>query len=290
MKTILYATDCTKNDVSALKYAYRFSCIMKTELHVIHAYDLPPVNLSVIQSSDHLKKRMQQEQLEIVAKFCKTHLKNEFRENPIKIHVVENSSVEQAILDTCKSLKPHLIVLGMKDEHSHRGFFSSNIANELLDKTDLPILMIPNGLIYQNISTIVYATDFEEEDIKPIKILSKILRPFNALIEVVHVYNTDTTTAKEKMLRFKSMLLEHVSYEEITFKTVASTKIKSGLISVIDNEKANILAMLERKHEIRLDNIFHKDLVKEMEAHVNIPILAFSKSKTKHRKPMLETM
>ena len=284
MKTILYATDCTKNDASTLKYAYRFSYIMKAHLHVLHVYDLPPVHL--IQSSEILKKSMKLEQKDIVTKFCQKHLKNEFRETPVKIHVVENISVENAILHTAKTLKPDLVILGTKDDNSHRGFFSTNIANELLDKIEAPVMMIPNGLIYTNISTIVYATDFEKEDIEPIKQLTEISRPFEALIEVVHIYKTDTTTAKEKMEQFKSMLLEQISYKEITFKTIASTKIKSGLLSVIDNEKANMLGMLERKHALSIENLFRKDLVKEMEATVAIPLIAFSKNSAKQKKEL----
>ncbi|MCL5128281.1 MULTISPECIES: universal stress protein [unclassified Algibacter] len=281
MKTILYATDCTKNDASALKYAYRFSYIMKANLHVMHVYDVPPVSISVIKRSDVLKNNMIQEQKDIVTKYCETHLKNEFRENPIKIHVVENISVENAILDISKKLSPDLVLLGIKDTRSHRTYFSSNIANILLDKIEVPVMMIPNGMVYKSISTIVYATDFEKEDILPIKKLIEIVSPFEALIEVVHIYKTDTTTAKEKMVRFKSILLEQISYKEITFKTMAATKIKSGLVSVLDNEKASMLAMLERKHSLSLDNLFHRDLVREMEEIVTIPILAFNKHNTK---------
>ena len=42
-----------------------------------------------------------------------------------------------------------------------------------------------------------------------------------------------------------------------------------------------MLAMLERKHNWGLNNLFHKDLVKDMEANVEIPILAFNKHSTK---------
>ncbi|MDO7135765.1 universal stress protein [Algibacter lectus] len=287
MKTILYATDCTKNDASALKYAYRFSYIMKADLHVLHVYDFPPIHLSVIQPIEKLQNRMKQEKKDIVKKFCETHLKNEFRETPIKIHAVENTSVEDAIIDTAKKLSPDLVILGMKDDHSHRGFFASNIANELLDRVNFPVMMIPNGIDYTCISTIVYATDFEQQDIIPITKLIEIVRPFEALIEIVHIYHTDTTTARERMEQFKNMLLEQVSYDDMTFKTIASDKIKSGIISVINSENASMLAMLERKHEFRLDNPFRKDLVKEIKTRVDIPVIAFSKRNTKTKEAII---
>ncbi|MFD1614094.1 universal stress protein [Gelatiniphilus marinus] len=277
MKTILYATDCTENDAKALKYAYRFSCIMKAELHVLRVYQFPPINLSTIQSSELVKKRMQQEQKDIVTKYCADHLKNEFRQEPVFIHATEQASIANGILDTAKKLDPDLVILGMKDSHSNRGLFSGNIANAVLDKIETPLLMVPNGIVYNRLSTIVYASDFEQEDLLSIKKLIEIARPFNALIEVVHIHKTDTASAKERMDKFKNMLLKQVSYPEIGFKTIASSKIKQGLVNVLNNEKANMLAMLERNRNVKLTNLFYKDLIKDMGTTVAIPILAFNK-------------
>ncbi|WP_298238434.1 universal stress protein [uncultured Algibacter sp.] len=281
MKTIIYATDCTKNDASSLKYAYRLSFIMNANLHILHVYNFPPIAFSTIQPLDLLKKRMHQEQIELVDSYCKTHLKNEFHQKPVITHVIENNSVSESILRLSKILSPDLIIIGMKDKHSARGYFSGNIANTLLDTIEMPLLIVPNSLVYDTISTIVYATDFEAADILSIQKLIEIAKPFSALIEVIHVYKTDEYPVKEYMKQFKNTLLNEVSYPEIAFKTIASTSIKSGLHSVLNNEKASMLAMLERKHNWSFSNIFHKDLVKDMEVSLKIPLLAFNKHSAK---------
>ncbi|MFD2724655.1 universal stress protein [Hyunsoonleella rubra] len=281
MKTILYATDCTNNDAPSLKYAYRFSSILKADLHVLHVYSFPPIAFSTIQPLNLLKKKMHKERIELVDKYCRTHLNNEFRQKPITTHVVENDSVSESILRLSKVLTPDLIIIGMKDRHSKRGYFSGNIADTLLDTVETPLLIVPNSLIYDTISTIVYATDFEQEDIESIQKLIEIARPFEALIEIVHVYESDKYATLERMERFQNTLLKQVSYPEITFRNIASENIKSGLLSVLNNEKASLLAMLERKHEWSFSNIFHKDLVKDMEMSLKIPLLAYNKNSTK---------
>ena len=283
MKTILYATDCSSNTASTLKYAYRFSSILKAELHILHVYDFPPINLSLIQPLDSLKKRMHEEQIDLVKKYCTKHLKNEFCQKPITFHVVENNSISDCVLRLSKILSPDLIITGMKNSHSTRGYFSGNIANSLLDKIEVPLLIVPNNMTYNVLETIVYATDFEEEDILSIQKLIEIAKPFKALIEIVHVYEMDKYIAQENMENFKNSLLKQISYPEITFKSIVSSKIKSGLLSILNNEKASMLAMLERKHDWGLNNLFHKDLVKDMEATVEIPILAFNKHSAKKK-------
>ena len=282
MKTIIYATDCSTNTSSALRYAYRFSSIMKADFHVLHVYDLPPINLSIIHPKETLKKRVSKEQKDMVAKYCATHLKHEFRQKPITIHAIENDSITDSIFNLSKTLFPDLIILGRKDQHSTRGYFSSNIANNLLDKIDVPLLIVPINVGYNSLNTIVYATAFEQEDIISIKKLVEIAKPFSALIEVIHVYETDDFPVNESMERFKNLLTKQISYPEITFRTIASDKIKSGLMSVLKKENANMLAMLERKNYNIFDSLFHKDLVKELEASVKVPLLAFNKRSTKN--------
>lgn len=281
MKTILYATDCTKKDACSLKYAYRFSSILKAELHILHVYDFPSTYHSTIQPLEPLKKRMHKERIELVEKYCAKHLQNEFYHKTITTHVVENNSISESISRLSKILSPDLIIIGMKDNHSNRGYFSGNIADSLLGKIEVPLLIVPNDMTYKVISTIVYATDFEQEDILSIQKLIEIASPFEALIEIVHVYEMDKYIARENMEKFKNTLLKQVSYPEITFRNIVSSKTKSGLLSVLNNEKASMLAMLERKHNWGLNNLFHKDLVKDMEANVKIPILAFNKHSTK---------
>jgi len=284
MKTILYATDCIPNAASTLKYAYRFSSIMKADLHILHVYNFPPINLSTIQHLESLKKRMHEERIELVKKYCAKHLKNEFHHKSITTHVVENHSISESILRLSKISSPDLIVVGMKDSHSSRGYFSGNIATSLLAKIEVPLLIVPNNMSYNAISTIVYATDFEQEDILSIQKLIEIASPFEALIEIVHVYEMDKYIARENMEKFKNRLLKQVSYPEISFRTIVSSKIKSGLLSVLNNEKASMLAMLEREHKWGLNNLFHKDLVKAMEATVAIPLLVFGKKSTNLKK------
>ncbi|GAB1858488.1 hypothetical protein MHTCC0001_33260 [Flavobacteriaceae bacterium MHTCC 0001] len=278
MKTIIYATDCTINDISSLKYAYRFSCIMNANLHVLHVYNFPPITFSTIQTKKLLKKKMHEEQMELLDTYCKTHLKNEFQLKSFTTHVIENNSVSNSVLRLSKVINPDLIIIGMKDRHSTRGYFSGNIADTLLNVLEIPLLIIPNNMTYDTISTIVYATDFESKDIVFLQKVVEIAKPFSALIEVIHVYTADEYVAKTSMEYFKNTLRKKTSYPEIVFRTIPSKSIKSGLLRVLDNEEANLLAILERKHEWSFSNIFHKDLVKDMEMSLTIPLLAFNKN------------
>lgn len=279
MKTVLYATDCTRNSAPALRYAYRLSSAMDAELHVFHVYELPPVTVATIRPPQQLEERLHQEQKEIVTNYCATHLKNELYLNPIRVQVVESNFVAKSILSTVRTFKPDLVIVGMKDAYTLRGIFSGNIANELLNKIDIPLLVLPNDMYYHGLSTLIYATDFEETDIYALGSLVKIAESYGALIKVVHIPLKNESDADQHMRWFENEVRQRISYPEIVFNVSDAEDVESGLHSHIRKERADMLAMMEREHSSIYDKLFHRDLVRTMEGEVSIPLLAFNQKR-----------
>lgn len=279
MKTVLYATDCTRNSTPALRYAYRLSSAMDAELHVIHVYELPPVTVATIRPPKQLKEKLHQEQREIVTNYCSTHLKNELYLDPVKIQVVESNFVAKSILSAVWTLEPDLVIVGMKDEYTLRGIFSGNIANELLNKMDIPLLVLPNDIYYHGLSTLIYATDFEEADIYALSSLVKIAESYGALIKVVHIPLKTESDSDQYMRWFEREVRQRISYPEIVFSMSEAEDVESGLHSYIRKEHADMLVMMEREHSSIYDKLFHRDLVRTMEGEVSIPLLAFNQKR-----------
>lgn len=275
MKTILYATDCTKKSASVLRYAYRLSSAMKANLNVLHVYDLPPVSTVTIRTREHLAKSFREEQYEMAVSYCDLHLKNELKTVPVKIQVKESNSIANAISRISSNIDADLVVVGMKDSEALRGLFSGNIANHLLDKTNAPLLIVPKNMNYHGLSTLLYATDFEEADVHAIKNLVDIAEPNEALIKIVHIPRRNEDV-EAKMEWFKKKVAQRISYPEIAYSALPAQDVETGLHDYIKSEKADILVMLERKHDSIVDKLFHKDLVRKMEAEISIPLLAFN--------------
>lgn len=279
MKTVLYATDCTRNSAPALRYAYRLSRAMDAKLHVFHVYELPPVTFATIRSTKQLKQRWYQEQRELVANYCSAQLKNELYLDPVKIQVAESNAVARSIQSAALALAADLIIVGMKDQYTLRGIFSGNIANELLDKLDIPLLVVPNDMYYHGLSTLIYATDFEEADIYAIGSLVQIAETYGALIKVVHIPLKNEPDANQRMKWFEDELRQRISYPEIVFGVSEAEDVESGLHSFIRKEHADMLVMMEREHSSIYDRLFHRDLVRTMEGEISIPLLAFNQKR-----------
>ena len=276
MDTILYATDCSKNSISTLNYAMNLSETLKAKLVVFHIFDIPPVRTSNIRPSEQLNKLAIIEHKEILEDYCNKNLNQNLSKNQLTYEVAQNSSISKGIIDRISKANIDLLVIGMKDEHSARGFFSGNIANKLIDKKLCPILIIPPHYNYKKLKKIAYASDFESSDIIAIEKLATIAERYNAEIEVVHIPTMDEYATMQQMEWFKELLKVQVAYKKISFHMVLANSIEQGLRMHIRDENADILGMLERVNKGIFAAIFNKDIVKKMETLVTIPILCFN--------------
>lgn len=279
MKTILYATDNSKKSSLTLRYAYRLSAATNARLHVLNVYDLPPISLATMRSPKFLNEHFEEEHKEMLTQYCDTHLKHELNRKPVRIEVCRNSSVTDGIVKTINRLHPDLVIVGMKDSDSLRGTFTGNIANRLLDTIDIPMLIVPNTSYFHGFSTLLYATDFEESDIQALQNVVDIASPFGALVKVVHIPRKHESDTPWRMAWFKNAVQQRISYPEMVFSIIPATDIESGLSSCLQNERADVLIMLEREHTGLYNRLFHKDLVRIMESEISVPLLVFNQKK-----------
>ena len=278
MKTILYATDCSRHATPALRYASKLSEKLNAKLIVLSVFDLPPVLVSTIRSPKHLAKMAADEHMMVLHNYCSRYLKDRMSTD-IVLDVVESTSISDGILKRCRTLQPDLLILGMKDEHTLRGYFSGNIANAILAECPCPVIIAPNQFRYRKLKTLVYATDSEERDIRAIKKLVKLAAPYEAEILVVHIPTKEEYAGMEQMEWFKELLNQQVDYANIRFHMIFADSVQEGLGVYIQETRADLLAMLQRdSNRTFFGKLLHKDQVKIMETRSKIPIMSFNQS------------
>tara|TARA_R110001583_G_scaffold41751_3_gene132629 strand:- start:7306 stop:8124 length:819 start_codon:yes stop_codon:yes gene_type:complete len=263
MKTIIHATDYSKNAITALKYAYALSTKIGANLWVIHIFDLSMLSADIketylLSRDEHIKQKNTK-----LKEFCTLHLGNEMKHKDIQIEAIENTSVVSGIISKADELFASLIVTGIKGESAVKEFLIGSTTKKLIKKAPCPILAIPENAVLNEINTIVYPTDFEDEDISAIFRLTEIAKTFDATIKIVHISPKNDTEGQQEMEWFKEILKETVKYEKLEFALLFSNKIYPLLKLYIDEVEADLIAMLEREKKGLLKKVFHKDLVKK---------------------------
>lgn len=128
IKHILCAVDYSNTSSYAFEYAYDTAIVRNATLTVIHVANTHE-EMSAVSF-----KQMEEELGNWVAV-----------RNPNKIEIKQDilfgiPYVE--ILQSIEDLKPDLVVLGNKGHNIHEHFFIGHVAEKVLNKTDLPVLLI----------------------------------------------------------------------------------------------------------------------------------------------------
>ena len=279
MKTILYATDYSKNSIAALRYAQKLSIMLAARLVVTHVFSYPIVTQGMI--IEHLPE-MRKQALKIhrtkLEDFCKAHLGQEWKTKKIQIAPVEDLAILDGVLAIAADWHAKLIVVGAKGESAFQDTILGTTTKRLIKKAACPVLAIPSEATYAAPKTIVYATDFEQEDVFAIQKTVELAQHFKSKIRVVHISTKKEYAGEIQMEWFKNALAEKVNYQSLEFKLLFSEDIFESLRNYLVEVNADMVVMLEREKQGFLKKLFHRDLVKKMQSYGELPLLSFNEA------------
>ena len=278
MKTIIHATDFSKNAATALKYAHVLCRKLKARLRIIHVYDSTTMSSDLGETYFLPKKELSKKKNDTLKEYCISILGDDFKKTKIDIESIENTSVIKGIIEKAIKLNASIIITGMKGRNALADFFIGSTTKQLIEKAPCPVLAVPHNSVLKNIKTIVYASDFEEEDISAISELADIAKVFNARIKIVHISSENEKNGQNEMEWFKEMVEQHLNYKALEFEIYNSDDIFNFLKIYLEEIEADMVAMLEREKRSLGKKLFHTDLVKKMEQQSLIPLISFNET------------
>jgi len=276
MKTILHATDFSENAIVALKYAAELSIKTKSNLFVVHVFNVSTLSSGLNDTYLLPFKETLKHKNAKLKEFCETHLENELDAVQLKTEAIENNNVVTGIISKADELFATFIVTGMQGKSAIKTLLMGSTTKQLIEKAPCPVLAIPINATLNKLETIVYATDFEEEDISTIFRLSNIAKAYNATIKIVHISSKKDTDGHQEMEWFKELLKQKVTYKNLEFDLIFSDDTYAILKLYLDEVKPDLVAMLEREKKDLLKKIFHRDMVKRMESESAIPLISYN--------------
>ncbi|MCO5723283.1 universal stress protein [Robiginitalea marina] len=273
MKTILYATDYSENSAPALQFAYRISKVLNARLLAIHVFDYPTILQTEVQEPfPHLEEDAFKAHTRRLKDFCRSHLGEGAK---VEIEALEHKNVREAIAGKALEEGASLLVVGMKGGSALRELLMGNTTKKLIEEAPCPVLSIPGDASFNGLETIVYATDFEEEDIAVLRELAPVAAAFQARIRAVHIASDKEYANLQRREWFQEALKKELPEAKITFEQEVSEHAFEALRVYLGDHNADLVVMLERKRKGFLEPIFHRDRVKKMESYGRIPLMAF---------------
>lgn len=277
MDRILYATDCSEHTSVSMRYAMNFAHTTGANLHILYVYTLPPIDNATLRSHEQIKQYSEAEHLEVLKKYSKRYCGDLVDKTKHEIIVDEHNSISSCILEKSELLDADLVIVGRKDKQSKRGLLAGNIANMLMEKLNCPLLVVPNHSENHRSNTMIYASDFEADDVLALGQLHSLAEKIDADIHVVHIPVQNEYSSSQQMEWFKELVVQKMGETGIEFHLLISSDVADGLQSFIDKTNAGFLCMLERNEKGFISKLFSGDTVKKMKSMCEPPMLIFNR-------------
>lgn len=282
MKNIVVLTDFSDNAASAAEAGLMLCGKLHTNLLLFHSYIAYPAievySADQWSAVDDFNKRQQYSRTNLASlteglESLTGSLLSPEDYLPEINSLSEDIEMGQAVTKILEKNNTELIVMGARSFKSN-DLLSGTYTHSVIKNALCPVLIMPAKSSLKHISKIVFATDFNRDDIRAVRLLEKIGRAFSLHLEIMHVVDS----FEEKRLKTSSQIdfeddLAAIKYSNLSFRVVKGKEVMTSLRRSAQQE-AGLLAM---KHQQRsfFERLFVHSYVEEALEHQNIPILVF---------------
>lgn len=269
MNNILVPIDFSDASYNAANYAASLSNIFNTNMTLIHVYSNP---LAIDDMPATLLNKPEKELREIKEDQLNEYMEILRKKYTIRIEgVVREGMITPAILDLSNYGNAGLIVMGMKGKGKSKSLFGSNTTS-VMRKSSIPVLVIPEKLVFKSIEVITLASDFDiEMESGNYSLIRTISLKNNAFVQILNVRKKDSKlSVKEEENKLNATLaFENLRHQ---FYLIKDDEVDEGIEDFLEGHPSDILAMVARKRNL-FERIISGSQTRKMSYETKIPLL-----------------
>ncbi|MBT1686468.1 universal stress protein [Dawidia soli] len=271
MKTILCPTDFSDASNNAIAYAAKLAQKFEaslTLLQVQSAFELSPAEMirGRETSTTRTWHALEAQSREVTRAF-KISCYAEATSAPEKLSAAIHDQAERF----------DLIVMGSNGpDDLYQLLFGSNTYNAIL-KSNKPVIVVPAGLGYSAIRSMVYAFDYLRNRTLPLTHLVPLVQKLSCRLTVLQVMEDAYSQDAEEELKELQYIIDtyhHRDLKEIKYDTVRDADIAQAINRYMLKNMPDALALCSEHHSLA-GRIFHKSVIKQITAICNYPVIIF---------------
>jgi nucleotide-binding universal stress UspA family protein len=269
-KKILVPIDFSECSINALKYATELAKLMKAEITILHAFNIPVTHGEIGATSI----------VNSLASGIEEDIKDNFNELSIKVPtlsevqyetVVKHSFVLDAVYNYCNANKIDLIVMGTSGASGLDEVLVGSNTYSIIKEINCAVIAIPINASFESVNKIALASDYRDFDEKVLEPLKFISRLFAAEIHVLHISEAFKLDDEEAEIAKK--LERYLKGVDHHYNLVVNDDFEDGLETYITDKEIDMVAIIPRKRNL-FERIFGKSASKKIIFHAHIPLLA----------------
>jgi len=266
---ILFPTDFSKNAEHALSFAAEIASRNGARVTLYHAsqdtMDLAPnfeasKDDTIQDANEHFDQLIKG-----------LHKKKKYKDLEFAT-LLQSGQPVTSLLNYINEEKPDLIVMGTKGATSNRNAIFGSVTTNVIQKSEIPMLAIPQGSSIDKLKNIVFTTDYKEGDIAALKQTIELAKLFDSTIQVVHIAKQKDIESEIKFRGFRDLITSKLKYENMTFHLKYECDFFPGIADYIMEHPTSLLVMVRYKKTF-WEKLAERDHSKEMAFYSNVPLL-----------------
>lgn len=195
--------------------------------------------------------------------------------NLIVRYTVAFGTPEDAIKKIANEWQPDLIVMGTRGKGLRENVIWGSITADTIDAVNTPILAVPAKAVFRGFHNALYATGYDEADVRSIKKLLDILKPLDMKLYCVHV-SLDGMTIEDdlEMDDLEEQFSGEFNEGRMHFEVMSSDDVIKSLDAYIDDKNIDIISFTTAKRNF-FSKIINPSITKRMLFHTQRPMLIF---------------
>lgn len=264
---ILCPVDFSDAATHALDYAARFAQNKGAALTLLQI-----VKPQKDQSQTELRVAEAEKKL---LSYCKL-VKEEFKIRCQASAKVHSSSLENSLAQEIAEGQDDLIIMGTNGADDLNQFYFGSHSYKMLRHTTIPLLIVPEECNFKKPKHIVYALDYEKDDVKALQMLYQLTEIYKPHIVILHVGNDSPSRNEEISLILKKQMPAKISsHIHFDFKSLGTEDIADEIDQYMRDTDSDLLVLLHRSYNF-IEKLFHQSMTKKLSFIADYPILVYN--------------
>ncbi len=286
MNRILCPVDFSECSLNAVEFAAKIGAAHQASLTLIHVFTEEEFGKTL--SSKKTPDRYKQPTIDDLTKHAEDTLR-QLSEEILRMegkHGLADCNYQftygplnEQIIDYAQEYRYSMIVMGttgVKDIFEE--YIGSNTA-KTIKQAPCPVLCVPTAANYHIPQKIMYATDYQQEDINVLTRLTLFAEPFRARLHVVHMYHSENLREQAAYQDFQKQVKDALPQAQLQFEKRA---YKDDVVRSIDqhaiDQSMDIVALLHQRRNF-FERVLEGSTVKDISYFATYPVLVYREAK-----------
>ena len=279
MKTILFPTNFSDNAIHASQYiamlARRYDA--RVILLNIYAINIPVVSeFSPTYDTENIMLQREKDAEQNLQFFTDKFIVSTNLPPEQITQMVEYGLVTDVIIDIAKKMDVDLIVMTTKSSSNTMDKWFGTNAENVIEAVQCPVWVIPENTPIILPQTIMYAADFEEDEVMATYKLLAMTQPLGATCKVIHIHDYFEINATQAVKQTVAELKDEFQNFDVSFKNLNRDEIVKGLETYVRTHKPDVLALAVYEKSF-FSKLFNSSITQHFIQEARLPMLFFKK-------------